>query len=99
MDTLCLIAQLAAHLSIFTVIMIRYNRLKVLESRPLSLLASLLAGLSLAASIRIVLTWPEPITVYDYLESVLVVLIAMHTIRCGGHMTRILWINRLNAQH
>lgn len=99
MDTLCLIAQLAAHLSIFTVIMIRYNRLRVLESRPLSLLAGLFAGLSLAASIRIILTWPEPITVYDYLESALAVLAAMHTIRCGGHMTRILWINRLNAQH
>ena len=99
MDTLCLTVQLAAHLSIFTVIMIRYNRLRVLESRPLSILASLLAGLSLAASIRIVLTWPEPITAYDYLESALVVLIAVHAIRCGGHMTRILWLNRLNAQH
>lgn len=99
MDTLCLTAQLAAHLSIFTVIMIRYNRLRVLESRPLSLLAGLLAGLSLAASIRIILTWPEPITLYDYLESALAVLAAMHTVRCGGHMTRILWLNRLNAQH
>lgn len=99
MNTLCLIAQLAAHLSIFTVILIRYNRLKVLESRPLSFLAGLLAGVSLAASIRIILTWPEPITVYDYLESALAVIAAMHAVKCGGHMSRILWLNRLNAQH
>lgn len=95
METLCLIAQLVAHLAIFYTIMLRYNRLKRIENRPLSLLAGLLAGVSLAASIRIALTWPEPITLIDYFESMIVVLIAIHVARCGGHMTRILWVNTL----
>lgn len=98
MDTFCLAAQLTAHLVIFITIMARYNRLVTLQNRTLSLIAALIAGVSLAASIRIILTWPEPISFIDYLESFLVVLVAIHVARCGGHMSRILWVNTLKSQ-
>lgn len=95
MDTLCLTTQLAAHLAIFISIMSRYNQLKKLDNRFLSLLAALLAGVSLSAALRIGLTWPRPITLSDYFESFIVVLAAIHVWRCGGKMSRILLINSL----
>lgn len=95
MDTVCLTAQLASHIAIFFSIMARYNRLTTIKNRPLSFLAALLAGTSLAAAIRIALTWPEPITLIDYGESVIIVLIAWHVARCGGRMSRILTLKRL----
>lgn len=95
MDTICLTAQLAAHIAIFMSIMHRYNRLPELKNRPLSFVAALMAGVSLAATIRIVLTWPEPITLIDYAESIVVVLVALHVGRCGGRMSHILSLKHL----
>lgn len=90
MDTICLISQLAAHISIFISIMLHYNRLTQLENRRLSFVAALVAGTSLSAAIRIALTWPEPIGLIDYAQSVVVVAIAWHVVRCGGRMGHIL---------
>lgn len=95
MDSICLATQLAAHISIFISIMLRYNQLTKLKNRYLSLLAALLAGVSLAASIRIVLTWPEPITLIDYAESLIISLSALYVIHCRGSMTRILKLDSL----